>query len=396
MVKRLQEKKAIFIDFFKDEASSGVILLLFAIVTLLLANSSLENSYNKLLHLHFAIGNFNLSLLHWINDALMSIFFFVVGLEIKREFLFGELKSLSATILPIAAAIGGMIVPALLYLLFNFHADTQIGWGIPMATDIAFSLGVLTIAAKNAPRSVVIFLTALAIVDDLGAIIVIALFYSTDISFLHLGLGLLALLGGILLNRCRTNHFLPYLVVGIFMWIEFFKTGIHPTIAGVALGLLIPAHENADMGKSLLHSLEHRLAPLSSRFIMPIFALANAGVTIDFSHLGQLLFTPVTFGIICGLFIGKPLGIFGMTYLMFKTKLAFLPENTRNSSFLAAGTLGGIGFTMSLFIATLAFAEIPEYLSEAKIGIITASVLSGLVGFCAFKFLPTGGAKKAD
>ena len=226
-----------FMTFFRHEASSGIILLLFAILALVLANTSLSTFYNEVLNTQMPLGpakwHLDLTILYWINDGLMAIFFFVIGLEIKREFLFGELKSLSATILPISAAIGGMIVPAILYYLVNMGQDTVSGWGIPMATDIAFSLGILAIAASGAPRSIAIFLTALAIVDDLGAIIVIAIFYNSNISFAALGIGLVALLGAFILNRLNCRNFLPYLLVGLIAWVAFLNAGIHPTIAGV-------------------------------------------------------------------------------------------------------------------------------------------------------------------
>ena len=248
--------------FFRHEASSGIILLCFAILALIFANTSAASLYNQILNTKIALGpaslHLDLSILYWINDALMAVFFFVIGLEIKREFLFGELKSLSATILPISAAIGGMIVPAVLYALVNMGQDTISGWGIPMATDIAFSLGILAIAASNAPRSIAIFLTALAIVDDLGAIIVIAIFYNSNISFTALGIGLIALLGAFILNRLNCRNFIPYLFVGLIAWLAFLNAGIHPTIAGVALGMLIPA-DNKNQANSLLPvvSLRH-------------------------------------------------------------------------------------------------------------------------------------------
>lgn len=370
--------------FFKNESGSGIVLLIFAIIAMILANTAVADSYNKLLHTCLAIGTFKLSILHWINDGLMAIFFFVVGLEIKREFLFGELKSLSATILPVTAAIGGMLVPAVIYMLINWGEPTIKGWGIPMATDIAFSLGILSIAASQAPRSIAVFLTALAIVDDLGAIIVIALFYSNDVSLIYLIYGLLALLAAIVLNHYGNKNVILYIIMGIIAWRAFYEAGIHPTIAGVILGMTIPADNRQCSDKSLLHKLEHVLAPYSSWFIMPIFALANAGVPIEFSGLAQV-FTPVSIGIVLGLVLGKPLGIFGTAWFLFKMKILKIPEYTSYKQFLGAGTLGGIGFTMSLFIASLAFTAIPEYLVAAKIGIILASCLSGLIGIIIFK-----------
>ena len=382
---RVELLTAPFMTFFRHEASSGIILLCFAILALILANTSAASLYNQVLNTKIALGpaslHLDLSVLYWINDALMAVFFFVIGLEIKREFLFGELKSLSATILPISAAIGGMIVPAILYALVNMGQDTISGWGIPMATDIAFSLGILAIAASNAPRSIAIFLTALAIVDDLGAIIVIAIFYNSNISFAALGIGLVALLGAFILNRLNCRNFLPYLFVGLIAWLAFLNAGIHPTIAGVALGMLIPA-DNKNQTSSLLHKLEHTLSPWSAYVIMPVFALANAGVTVE-GGLSDIL-SPIGIGIILGLCIGKPLGICGASFLLFKLGLAKMPEGAKNIQLIGAGSLGGIGFTMSLFIAALAFDN-PAYLASAKISILCASVLSGILGMIIFK-----------
>lgn len=374
-----------FMTFFRHEASSGVILLFFAIVALILANTSVATHYYDILNTKIPAGpeslHLDLSVIYWINDGLMAIFFFVIGLEIKREFLFGELKSLSATILPISAAIGGMIVPAIIYALVNMGQDTISGWGIPMATDIAFSLGILAIAASTAPRSIAIFLTALAIVDDLGAIIVIAIFYNSNISFSALGIGLIALLAAFALNRFKVRNFIPYLIAGLFAWVAFLNAGIHPTIAGVVLGMLIPA-DDKQRDKSLLHKLEHKLEPWSAYVIMPIFALANAGVTIE-GGLSDIL-SPIGLGIILGLCIGKPLGICGASYLLFKLGFARIPEGAKNVQLLGAGSLGGIGFTMSLFIASLAFTN-PAYIASAKISILCASVLSGILGVIIFK-----------
>lgn len=374
-----------FTAFFRHEASSGIVLLFFAILALILANTSAAAFYDKVLNTQIPLGpsslHLDLSVLYWINDGLMAVFFFVIGLEIKREFLFGELKSLSATILPISAAIGGMLVPAILYTLVNMGSDSISGWGIPMATDIAFSLGILAIAASNAPRSIAIFLTALAIVDDLGAIIVIAVFYNSNLSFTALGVGLVALAIALIFNRLNIRNFIPYIFVGLIAWVAFLNAGIHPTIAGVLLGMLIPADEK-DQHKSLLHKLEHSLSPWSAYVIMPIFALANAGVTIE-GGLSDIL-SPIGIGIILGLCIGKPIGICGASYILFKLKLARIPDGANSTQLLGAGSLGGIGFTMSLFIASLAFDN-PQYLTSAKISILCASVLSGILGVIIFK-----------
>ena len=381
-----------FMTFFRHEASSGIILLLFAILALVLANTSLSTFYNEVLNTQIPLGpakwHLDLTILYWINDGLMAIFFFVIGLEIKREFLFGELKSLSATILPISAAIGGMIVPAILYYLVNMGQDTVSGWGIPMATDIAFSLGVLAFAAPRAPRAVVVFLTALAIVDDLGGILVIALFYSSDLHGPSLLAGAVILFVLFWLSRRNVQSVLLYLIGGGLLWYAFLQGGIHPTIAGVLLGFSIPAGTEETHGKSLLRKLEHRLTPWSAFFVMPVFALSNAGIAIDGGSVGNLL-TPVGLGIMAGLFLGKPLGIFLSVYGLIRFRIAALPVGVRTTHFLGAGMLGGIGFTMSLFIAALAFTD-GQVLMTAKTAIVAASVLSGLAGTAMFKWLQRG------
>lgn len=372
-----------FRRFLHHEAFSGMLLLACALGALLLANSSWASLYEELLHIHIGIGSLELSLLHWINDGLMAIFFFVIGLEIKREVQFGELKSLSATVLPITAAIGGMIVPALLYTAVTHGSDAVGGWGIPMATDIAFSLGILAIAGSHAPRNVAVFLTALAIVDDLGAIIVIALFYNSNVALLYLALGILFLVLAFLVGKKKVQTFLPYGILGILAWYCFYQSGIHPTIAGVLLGFTIPSKEEPE--ESMLHKLEKRIHPWSAYFIMPIFALGNAGVSLEGITFAHLL-SPIALGVILGLFLGKPIGVFGSFWVLKKCRVIQQPEGTANSHFLSAGALAGIGFTMSLFIASLAFKN-PIYLAEAKLGILMASLLSGIVGYILFQYI---------
>ena len=349
-----------FQRFFKQEASSGIVLLVFAVVAMGLANSPWAAAYEEILHWKLSVGAgdflLSMSLLHWINDGLMAVFFFVIGMEIKREFLFGELKSPSSTLLPIAAAVGGMVVPALLYTAFNIGKPTISGWGVSMATDIAFSLGVLAFAAPRAPRAVVVFLTALAIVDDLGGILVIALFYSSDLHGPSLLAGSAVLLVLFWLSRRNVQSVLLYLIGGGLLWYAFLQGGIHPTIAGVLLGFSIPAGTEETHGESLLRKLEHRLTPWSAFFVMPVFALSNAGIAIDGGSVGNLL-TPVGLGIMAGLFLGKPLGIFLSAYGLIRLRVVALPAGVRTAHFLGAGMLGGIGFTMSLFIAALAFTD---------------------------------------
>ncbi|MCU6715203.1 Na+/H+ antiporter NhaA [Megasphaera butyrica] len=381
-----------FQRFFKQEASSGIVLLTFAVMAMGLANSPWAAAYEEILHWKVSVGmgdfQLSMSLLHWINDGLMAVFFFVIGMEIKREFLFGELKSPSSTLLPIAAAVGGMVVPALLYTAFNIGKPTISGWGVSMATDIAFSLGVLAFAAPRAPRAVVVFLTALAIVDDLGGILVIALFYSSDLHGPSLLAGAAVLLALFWLSRRNVQSVLLYLIGGGLLWYAFLQGGIHPTIAGVLLGFSIPAGTEETHGESLLRKLEHRLTPWSAFFVMPVFALSNAGIAIDGGSVGNLL-TPVGLGIMAGLFLGKPLGIFLSVYGLIRLRVAALPAGVRTAHFLGAGMLGGIGFTMSLFIAALAFAD-GQALMTAKTAIVAASVMSGLAGTAMFKWLQRG------
>ncbi|WP_308547391.1 Na+/H+ antiporter NhaA [uncultured Selenomonas sp.] len=384
MKKKLKSLMTPFEKFFAWEAASGLVLLACAVLALLLANSPLADAYAHLLHLPLGIGSgalrLEMSLTHWVNDGLMTLFFFAIGLEIKREFLYGELRTKAAMLLPVCAALGGMLVPALLYSLINLGAPTAGGWGIPMATDIAFALGILSLAASDAPLGLVVFLTALAIVDDLGAIIVIALFYSSDVSLAALGAGLLAILGAAALSRAGCRRLLLYGALGLAAWGAFLASGIHPTIAGVLLGLTIPAAANPET--SLLHQLEERIEPWSAYLIMPIFALANAGVSLAGAALDPT--SPLFLGIVCGLVIGKPLGIYGSVRLVTRLSGAPLPGSATPSATLAAGTLGGIGFTMSIFIANLAFPD-EATLAAAKLSILSASILAGLLGTLLFR-----------
>lgn len=390
----LQAVAGPFLAFLRWEASSGVILLFCAILALILANSPLAAGYEHILHLPIAIGAgeyvVEMGLLHWINDGLMAVFFFVIGLEIKREFLYGELRTASAMLLPVGAALGGMIVPAILYASINLGQPTFGGWGIPMATDIAFALGIMTIAARQAPLGLVVFLTALAIVDDLGAIVVIALFYNSDLAFGALFMGLLAIAAAFVIGRLRVRFVPLYIVLGLIAWYAFLQAGIHPTIAGVLLGLAIPAAEKPEV--SLLHKLEHALEPWSAYGIMPIFALANAGVAISFASLDFA--SPIFLGIAAGLCLGKPLGIFGATFLLCKVFKLPLPGGATKAQLAATGMLGGIGFTMSIFIASLAFPEAAQ-LDLAKISILCASILSGILGTVFFKLQSLGSQPEA-
>ncbi len=373
-----------FTEFFKQESAGGILLLLCAAVAMILANSPLAETYEHILHASVSIPFLpDMSLLHWVNDGLMAVFFLVVGLEIKREFLFGELKSLSATILPIAAAVGGMVVPAVLYTLFNIGQPSISGWAISMSTDIAFSLGVLAFAAKGVPKSIAIFLTALAIVDDLGGIIVIALFYSQSLQWTALGAGLIVLCLMAVISKKNVHSPFPYILGGLLTWYAFLQAGIHPTVAGVLTGFLIPAGNEENQETHPLHHWEHTLSPWSAFLIMPIFALGNAGIPLGADSFASLL-SPIGLGIIAGLFLGKPLGIFGTVFLLIKTGIVAMPSQVKWSHFLGAGILAGIGFTMSIFLASLSFAN-PAELVCAKAAIVTASILSGVTGVVLFK-----------
>ncbi len=417
-------------EFLHKEASGGILLILFTIAALIWANSPFADSYHHLWHTNLSIDlggvGLNYSLHHWINDGLMVIFFFVVGLEIKRELLVGELSSAKKAALPIAAALGGMIFPALIYVLFNSGTEGASGWGIPMATDIAFVVGILALLGKRVPLALKIFILALAIVDDIGAVLVIAVFYTSQISFVSLMIaaGLLILL--IVMNRIGVRNLLIYSLVGIALWLAFLKSGVHATVAGVLLAFTIPAsarintkkftYESASLINDFdnagahgadvltnserlsiveqienncekiltpLQRFEHGLHPWVSFFIMPVFALANAGVTISDGFVSALT-SPVSIGIVLGLFIGKQIGIFSFSYLAVKLKLAAEPEGVSWMKIYAASILAGIGFTMSLFIANLAFSS-PDLLNISKVGILSGSLLSGIIGFIILK-----------
>lgn len=418
-------------EFAEKEASGGLLLVLATVIAVIWANSPWSESYFHLWHTEFEIGFKNFQLaepLHlWINDGLMAIFFFVVGLEIKREVLVGELSSLKQAILPIAGAVGGMVVPALFYAFFNHDLNSSHGWGIPMATDIAFAVGILALLGKRVPLSLKVFLTALAIVDDIGAVLVIALFYTSKIVWfdLYLGAGFLAIL--IAGNWAGIRSPVFYGIFGIGgLWVAFLLSGVHATVAGVLAAFTIPARtrinsrdflamgriylndfETADVPQSNvltnnnqlravnqlaetcehaqtpLQRLEHSLHPLVTFLIMPIFALANAGVVFN-QDIGGALLNPVSLGIVSGLFFGKQIGIFSFTWLVVKLKWAELPNRIRWPHIWGTAALGGIGFTMSLFITDLAFKN-PEFKDMAKIGIFAASLLSGLFGLIFLK-----------
>ena len=370
--------------FFKLEAASGLVLLFAAVIALVISNSNLSDLYFETLNKYLFIGindfGLKLSVIHWINDALMAIFFFFVTLEIKREFLQGELSNIKQALLPIIAAVGGMLVPALIYIFVNLgDSETLNGWAIPSATDIAFSLGVLSLLGKRVPLSLKVFLTALAIIDDLGAIVIIALFYSGDLSIKYLSLMLLAFILLLVINKFNIKKFLPYLIIGIFLWDFTHNSGIHATIAGVLLAMTIP-HRKKNKDFSLLIKVEHAISPYVAFGIMPLFAFANAGVSLEGLSFASLL-NKVPLGILLGLFIGKQLGVFIFSYVSIKTKIAQMPNNSNWFNLYGVGVLTGIGFTMSLFVGNLAFVDNIQYMDGVKIGVLTGSLLSTLFGY---------------
>jgi|TARA_B110000046_G_C12953380_1_gene381169 Na+:H+ antiporter, NhaA family len=381
--------------FFKLESASGLVLLFAAVIALMISNSGIGPTYFSVLQKYITIGfgafSLKLTVIHWINDVLMTIFFFLVSLEIKREMVQGELSNPKQALLPIIGAVGGMIVPAAIYILINLSSpETLKGWAIPSATDIAFSLGVLSLLGKRVPVSLKIFLTALAIIDDLGAIIIIAFFYSGNIQTFYLILMLVAVIMLFVLNKYNVRAFTPYLLIGILLWDFTHQSGIHATISGVLLALLIP-HDKKNSSKSLLLKLEHGISKYVAFGIMPLFAFANAGVSLEGLSLNTLL-NPVPLGIVCGLFFGKQIGVFLFSYISVKLNFAEKPSNSNWLSLYAVSILTGIGFTMSLFVGNLAFVNSEGYMDGVKIGVLTGSLLSTLFGY----FLLSLSTKKND
>lgn len=415
-------------DFIHRQTTSGILLMLCAIVALYLANSQWNEAYHHLLSLPFTIGvpGFELSksLHHWINDGLMAMFFFVIGLELKREILVGELADPKQAILPIVAAIGGMLVPVLIYISINPEGHTLDGWGIPMATDIAFALGALALLGNRIPKSLLTFLVALAIVDDLGAVLVIAVFYTETISFSALGIASVVLLLLISLNLGGIRRPLPYVLLGIILWIAMLKSGVHATLAGIFLAFTIPMRPKYDPARFLSHIIEmikqikqayqqeenilkndelrsrvraleegvhlvqapaqvlERTMHLPSAYlIIPIFSLANAGIPIDWRSFSTIIAHPVSIGIAAGLVLGKLIGIAGFSWLAVKFGVTTLPHDLNFKHIIGVALMGGIGFTMSIFIAELGFAHSAEDLLMAKTGILFASILAGVSGF---------------
>lgn len=422
-----------FEHFLHAQTTTGLILIFMTILALILANSPLTENYTHFFHtkIDFNVGSWTLShtIHHWINDGLMAIFFFIIGLEIKREILVGELSNIKVALLPILAAIGGMVFPALIYLGINSGTEGASGWGIPMATDIAFAISALVLLGKRVPPALVTFLVALAIVDDLGAVLVIALFYTEQINMVSLTLAGGAFLMMVAFNRFGIHIILPYFIVGLLMWFFMLESGVHATIAGVIAAMAIPSkpkeapadftrntrnlldeydnypvttdHIMHERQKAILLNigdridavgtpsarLEHNLHLPVALIIIPLFALANAGIAIDFNSIGTSIMEPVSIGIITGLILGKVLGIFGVAWLAIKLKLATLPHKSSMNQIFGVAFLGGIGFTMSIFVSDLAFINNPELIFQAKVGILVASLFSGLFGYFWLRFI---------
>jgi len=415
-------------DFIRRQTTSAILLMVCAVAALVIANSPLNGQYHSFLGTYFSIGtqdfHLSLSVHHWINDGLMAIFFFVVGLELKREVLVGELAEIKQAILPIVAALGGMLVPVLIYVVINPVSPAFDGWGVPMATDIAFALGVLALLGKRVPKNLLTFLVAVAIVDDLGAVLVIAVFYTDTIDIYALGFAIATLFFLTGLNLGGIRRSLPYMLLGVVLWIATLKSGIHASLAGVFLAFTIPMRPKYDpvrfleqikelvnkvsetykldnniirndqlraqvsaleTGTRLVQApaqiLEHTFHLPSAYLVIPIFSLANAGIPIDWSSMGSIVTHPVSIGIVGGLVLGKVIGIAGFSWLVVKMQIASLPDGLNFKHIFGAALLGGIGFTMSIFIAELGFVNHPENLLMAKTGILVASILAGVSGF---------------
>ncbi|RKZ90454.1 MAG: Na+/H+ antiporter NhaA [Candidatus Parabeggiatoa sp. nov. 1] len=372
-------------EFVKLESSSSILLLIAAILALLMSNSMLADFYSALLHTPIPITPLNTELEpleFWINDGLMAIFFLLVGLELKREMLEGQLSTGSQVVLPAIAAVGGMAVPALIYVAFNWHNPITLnGWAIPAATDIAFSLGILALLGSRAPLSLKVFLMALAIIDDLGAILIIALFYSGHLDLSYLAFAAVTLAVPVILFHWKgITNITVYLIVGIILWFFVLKSGIHATIAGVALAFFIPNVKDSH-GHSPLHRMEKALHPWVAYGILPIFAFANAGVSFEGMSL-DILWEPVPLGIVLGLFVGKQLGVFGFTWLTIKLGIAQLPERATWGTIYGVATLCGVGFTMSFFIGSLAFANAnAAYMDQVRLAVLLGSFISAIMGY---------------
>jgi NhaA family Na+:H+ antiporter len=376
-------------DFLKLESAGGLLLGAAAIFALICSNSPLRHAYDDLLKIpvELRFGSFTVAkpLLLWINDGLMAIFFLLVGLEVKREVVEGELSTPAQVVLPVVAGLGGMVVPALIYFVINRGNGAALnGWAIPTATDIAFALGILSLLGNRVPASLKIFLTAVAIADDLGAIVIIALFYTADLSVSMLVFAAVAIAVLIALNLLKVTRIAPYVIVGVILWVFVLKSGVHATLAGVAIAFAVPLKTTDAQGHAPLHQLEHNLHPWVAFSILPIFAFANAGVSFAGVTLAALA-APLPLGIAAGLFVGKLVGICGASAMMVRLGLARLPEGTSWRQLIGVAALCGVGFTMSLFIGSLAF-EGPEYFTPLRLGVIVGSTLSGVTGYLLLRF----------
>lgn len=367
----------LFKEFYESEKAGGIVLLFGTVISLIIANSVLSEGYSDLMH--YKIGS--LSAEHWINDGLMAIFFLLIGLELEREIYQGELSVLKNALLPVAAALGGIIVPAGIYTVFNFGTPTQPGAGIPMATDIAFALGVLSLLGKRVPGSLKVFLTALAVADDLGAIMVITLFYSKSILWGNLAVSLSVFVLLLILKRLKVRNLIPYVLGGIVMWYYMYLSGVHATITGVLLAFAIPFGDGGN--KSPSYILQHILHKPVAFIVLPLFALANTAITID-SGIGNVMNQPYAIGILAGLVLGKPMGIMFFTLVAARTRFCTIPSDLRWQHISGAGFLAGIGFTMSIFVTLLAFDN-PVLINNAKLMILVGSLIAGTVGFLILK-----------
>ena len=383
-----QEEKSMILRLLRHEAAGGVLLIVAAVAALFVANSGLNPGYQAFLgsKLSILVNGEGLSkpLILWINDGLMVLFFFLIGIELKREMLEGRLKNPRDVMLPGLAAAGGMAAPALAYALINWGSpETLGGWAIPAATDIAFAVGVLALLGRRVPPGLKIFLLTLAILDDLGAILVIALFYTAELKLGYLGAALLPLAGMALMNRAGAHRVAPMLLLGAVLWVLVLKSGVHPTLAGVVTAFFVPIRDR--FGKSPLHSLEHALSPYVAFGVLPLFAFANAGIVLDGLSIRDVL-APVPLGIVAGLVIGKQAGVFGITWVLVKTGWARLPEGVTWTHLYGVACLAGIGFTMSLFIGSLSFAD-PALMNEVRLGVLSGSALSAVVGFAVLRMV---------
>jgi len=375
-------------NFFSREEKSGILLLLFAMLALIIVNSPLQSLYFEIKYTYIPINigdfSFTKNVSHWVNDGLMAIFFFVIGLELKREILEGELSSFDRMVLPAIAAIGGMLAPAVVYVLINYsNPENMSGWAIPTATDIAFSLAVLLLLGKSVPLSLKVFLLSLAIIDDLGAVLIIAFFYTSEISMIYLSYSAAVLALLILLNLSGSQKMYIYILLGIFLWYFVLKSGVHATIAGVLLATTIPNNQKNSIDDSMLKQLEHKLHNFVGILVLPIFAFFNSDINFSDVTLDSL-YSPLSLGIVLGLLLGKPIGITFFTYIGMKTKLFKLPDDVTLKDIFGLSFLCGIGFTMSLFINGLAFSD-PVLVDSSKLGIFIGSIVSAVAGYLILK-----------